>query len=307
MRLRTLAATALLLLPSPSLTAQTPAGPAPLPDIHTLIDRVRERYKELETLRKSYIFTITEVADEFSSNGSKKTHTDVFQAFFVRNTEVRQHISRDGQPLSPGDAKKEQERVDKLVAELKAGKVKHEHDNISLSASGLLKVAVFSNARREQHNGRPVLAFDYKGDPHAHADDIGQQIMRDLAGTLWVDERDSAILRLTGTLQDNFHVAGGLLVNIKKGSRFDFTQAPVNGEIWFPEAFAAHVDGRFLLLKGFNGDAHLSFSDYRKLKTSVTILPGSHMVDENGQPQPEPPPSSTPTQPTGPPVPPPRN
>jgi hypothetical protein len=122
--------------------------------------------------------------------------------------------------------------------------------------------------------------------------------MRQLAGTLWVDERDEAILRLNGSLQQNFHVGGGLLVNIKKGSWFDFTEAPVNGEIWFPAQFSAHVDGRFLLLKGFNGDGRDTFSEYRKLKTSVTILPGTQLVPHDNQPSPSTPdPGNTEPQP----------
>jgi hypothetical protein len=238
---------------------------------------------------------VTQVADEFSSDGSKKTHTDEYQAFYVGNTQVLQHISHDGKPLSPDDANKEQQRVDKLVARLKSHENKSPRDDIHLSASGLLKVATFSNPRREPLNGRPTLVFDYKGDPHAHAKDLGDEIMRQLAGTLWVDEHDDAIVRLKGTLQENFHVGGGLLVNIKKGSWFDFTQSLVNKEIWFPTLFAAHVDGRFLLLKGFNGDAHQAFSDYRKLTTSVTILPGTEVLNGTDTATPQPPASASPT------------
>ena len=96
-------------------------------------------------------------------------------------------------------------------------------------------------------------------------------------------------------------------MNIKKGSWFDFTQTPVNGEIWFPAEFTAHVDGRFLLVKGFNGDARDTFSDYRKMRTSVTILPGTQILDdadtpENASPSAassptEPPPATPPLQP----------
>lgn len=265
----------------------TPSTPsAPLPDIETLLARVRSRYDALESLRKTYVCTMTQVADEFSSSGSKKTHTDVYQAFYVANTEVLQHISRDGKPLSPEEAQKEQQRVDKLVAKLKSQQNKPAKDEVHLSASRLLKLATFSNPRREVLNGRPTLVFDYKGDPHAPAKDLSDQIMRELAGTIWVDERDSAILHLTGSLQENFHVVGGLLVNIKKGSWFDFTQAPVNGEIWFPKQFTAHVDGRFLLFKGFNGDGRDTFSDYRKLKTSITILPGTKVVTDSADSNP---------------------
>ena len=280
--------------PSPTVASSDPAPDlsAPLPDIQTLLTRVRARYDALESLRKHYICTMTQVADEFSSDSSKKTHTDEYRAFYVNNTLVLQHISRDGKPLSPDDEKKEQERVNKLVARLKSRENKPSKDDIRLSASSLLKVATFTTPRREALNGRPTLVFDYQGDPHAQAKNLGEEIMRELAGTLWVDERDASIVRLNGTLQQNFHVGGGLLVNIRKGSWFNFTQSLVNSEIWFPTEFSAHVDGRFLLIKGFNGNARQTFSDYRKLTTSVTILPGTQVLDDSDplapstQPQP---------------------
>ena len=284
--------------PSSAITSSDPAPDlsAPLPDIETLLTRVRARYDALDSLRKRYICTMTQVADEFSSNGSKKSHTDQYQAFYVNNTLVQQHVSRDGRPLSPDDAKKEQQRVDKLVARLKSHEDKPSKDDIRLSASRLLKVATFTNPRREVLNGRPTLVFDYKGDPHAHTNNLGDEIMRQLAGTLWIDERENAIVRLNGTLQQNFHVGGGLLVNIRKGSWFNFTQSLVNSEIWFPTELSAHVDGRFLLIKGFNGNASQTFSDYRKLTTSVTILPGTQVLDDSDAPtpqaQPQPPPVS---------------
>ena len=274
--------------PPTSATSTTDAAPVdastPLPDIQTLLARVRARYDALESLRKTYVCTMSQVADEFSSNGSKKTHTDEYQAFYVANTEVLQHLSHDGKPLSAQEAQKEQERVDKQLAKLKSKENKPAKDEVRLSASALLRLATFSNPRREVLNNRPTLVFDYVGNPHAPAKDLSEEIMRELTGTLWIDERDNAILRLNGTLQENFHIGGGLLVNIKRGSWFDFTEAPVNGEIWFPEQFTAHVDGRFLLLKGFNGNARDTFSDYRKLKTSITILPGTKVLDDSNAP-----------------------
>lgn len=285
--------------PAPSTSPQTitsDAAAAPLPDIHTLIDRVHAHTIALENLRKKYICTVIQTADEFSSDGSKKTHTDQYQAFYVGNNEIFQHISRDGKPLSPADEKKEQERVDKLVAKLKSQDNKPDKDQVILSSTGLLKMAAFTNPRREIINGRPTIAFDYKGNPNAKADNLGEEVMRRLAGTLWVDERDDAIVRFYGTLDENFHVGGGLLVNIKKGSWFNFTFEHVNGEIWFPAQTTGHVDGRFLLFKGINGDLRQTFTDYRKLKTSVTILPGTQVLEDGHAT----PPVLNPTQPTSP-------
>ena len=291
---------------SPTAAISGTASPdpsTPLPDIETLLARVRARSDALESLRKSYVCTMTQVADEFSANGSKKTHTDVYQAFYVANTEVLQHISRDGKPLSSEDTKKEQERVDKLVAKLKSQESKPSKDDIHLT-SALLKVGTFTNPRREVLNGRPTLVFDYKGNPHSPAANLGEEIMRESAGTLWVDERDSSIVRLNGALQENFRVGGGLLVNVKKGSSFDFIQALVNGEIWFPSQLTSHFDGRFLLFKGFDGNARDTFSDYRKLKTSITILPGTKVVTDSADSSAAPPSSEPGTaQPATPPHP----
>lgn len=239
---------------------------------------------------------MTQVADEFSSDGAKKTHTDQYEAFYIENAEILQHTAHDGKPLSPEEAKKEQERVDKLAAKLKSRANKPEKNDFRLT--DLWKVATFTNPRREIINGRATLVFDYKGNPDVKADNLGKEIMRQLAGTLWVDERDNAILRLNGTLEQNFHVGGGLLINIRKGSSIDFTQSLINGEIWFPAEFKAHVDGRFLLVKGFNGDGHQTFSDYRKLRTSVTILPGTPVLEEPAaSPQPSTPQTPPPTPP----------
>ena len=163
--------------------------------------------------------------------------------------------------------------------------------------SNLLKVTTFSNERRELVNGRPTIHFDYTGDPSAKASDMAQEVMKKLTGELWLDEEDATVVRLQGKLKDNFHVGGGLLVNVKAGSWFDMNTAHLNGEIWFVQHLQAHADGRFLLFKGFNGDANITFSDYRKMKTGVTILPGSQVIGEDGKPIVEPEAPKTPAVP----------
>ncbi len=272
----------------PSQTV-APTADKPLPKVDDLIATAKARQSANEELRKSYTCRQTVVADEFDSHGNKKgTHTDEYEVWDVQNVEIHQHVAHDGNPLPPDQAKKEQERVDKEVASVKDGSHKGSRGNVALSVTNLLKVTTFSNERRETVNGRPTIHFDYTGDPDAKASDIGQEVMKKLTGELWLDEEDAAVVRLEGKLKENFHVAGGLLVNVKAGSWFRMNTIHLNGEIWFVEHLQAHADGRFLLFKGFNGDANITFSDYRKMRTGVTILPGSRVIGEDGKPVPEP-------------------
>lgn len=252
-----------------------------------LIARMKTRATLVADLNKNYTFKETIVADDFDSHGNKKgTHTDEYQVWYVKNVEVQQHLSHDGKPLKEDDERKEQERVNKKVASIKDGSYKPPKGNVGISVAGLMKVVTFTNERRTEINGRPTIMFDYTGDPHAKTAVLTDEIMKRLKGQVWLDEQDAALVRLQGTLAENFHVAGGLLVNVKAGSWFDYYTLRINDEVWFPKTFDAHVDGRILLLKGFDGDAHMTFSEYRKMKTTVTLLPGSQVIDETGKPIP---------------------
>jgi len=271
----------------PSANPTTHTDDKPLPDITSLIARAKANQAHLEEIRKNYLCTLTSIVDDFDSKGTKKgTHTDVYQVFFVDKFQINQHTMHDGKPLNESEARKEQERVDKEIAEIKAGKRKPNQNN-SGYITMLLKVATFSNPRRVDMDGRSTIAFDYTGDPHAKTSDVAEVIASHLAGTVWIDEQDAAIHKLNGTLEENFHVAGGLLVNVKKDSHFEIMTEHVNGEIWFTHTLVAHVDGHILLFKGFDSDPNITFSDYRKMKTSVTISPGNHVIGPDGEPLPE--------------------
>jgi len=275
----------------------------PLPDLPTLLARARAHSDASQELAKNYTCKMTVVADDLDSMGDNKgTHSDEYQVFFVNKIELHQHVAHDGKPLSDADAKKEQKRIDKLTADIKAGKAKSA-GGMTIHISSLLKQAKAGPPVREVLDGRPTLRFEYTGDPDAKATDLPEEVMKKLAGTVWIDEEDASIVRITGELAENFHVAGGLVANIKSGSHFEMESVRIHNEVWFVHHISVHGDGRILLFKGFDFNQDVTFSDYRKMKTTVTLEPGSQVIDENGKPihdadeEPAPPATSAP-QPT---------
>jgi len=255
----------------------------PLPDLPTLLERARAHSDTSQELAKNYTCKMTVIADDLDSNGNQKgTHSDEYQVFFVNKVELHQHVAHDGKPLSSSDAKKEQQRIDKLTADIKANKTKTA-GGMTIHISSLLKQAKAGPAVREIVNDRPTLRFDYTGDPDAKATDLPEEVMKKLTGTVWIDEEDASIVRITGSLAENFHVAGGLVANIKSGSHFEMESVRIHNEVWFVHHVSVHSDGRILLFKGFDFNQDVTFSDYRKMKTTVTLEPGSQMIDENGK------------------------
>jgi hypothetical protein len=89
---------------------------------------------------------------------------------------------------------------------------------------------------------------------------LNEDLSKKLQGTVWIDEADRQVARLEAAFDDNFRVAGGLVANVQKGSRFNFDQTPVNGEIWLPTGAEISLEMRLLLFKGIH--QHITERDY---------------------------------------------
>ena len=135
------------------------------------------------------------------------------------------------------------------------------------------------NPRRVLFRGRSTIVFDFAGRHDAKTHGFAEDASKKIAGTLWVDEHDRQVARMEARFIDNFHLAGGLLANVQKGSSFYFDQAQVNGEIWFPTGAEGHVAARVLLVKGVRQHIVEHDSDYERFSVkdepskTVTVVP----------------------------------
>jgi hypothetical protein len=140
-------------------------------------------------------------------------------------------------------------------------------------------LGAFTNARRVLLNGRDTIAVDFAGDPKAKTKNRAEDAIRDMVGTIWIDEQDHRLVRVEGHFVNAFKIAGGLVANIQKDTRFSMQQTKINDEAWLPSSIDARGTARFLLFFNFNGSVHAVQSDYRKFRATSTILPGVTRVD----------------------------
>ena len=99
------------------------------------------------------------------------------------------------------------------------------------------QMGTFSNIRRVQLKGRDTIAIDYQGNPHAKSHTMLDGIFRNLAGTVWVDEQDHALVRIEGHVFEDYKVGGGLLADVHKGATIEAEWIKVNDEVWLPAWF----------------------------------------------------------------------
>jgi hypothetical protein len=260
---------------------------SPLPDVPTLMHEVEEHQRAAETIQKDYLYH--EVArEQHGDNG--KVEIREYDVFWLHGVEVHKLTRKDGRELTADEQRKESERIDKEVEKAQERKRKAEekkqetdsHGDEEVTVSRFLELGKFSEPRRVLLNGRDTIAVDYAGDPKAKTRNRLESVIRDLSGTLWIDEQDRAISRMEGHFARSFKIGGGMLMSIKEGTSFSMDQKKINQEVWLPARIEGRGAARVMLLVGFNGSVQITESDYRKFKATSTILPGLATVKESG-------------------------
>jgi len=291
-----------------SAPSDSPRGDdPPLPPLRELLLDLDRNEKSVEVKARDYTYHVHEDQQEFDGNGTvKKTSSADSESLTINGVRVNRVVARGGKPLTPDDVRKEDERIDKELVKARERREKNEgkgedvnsRGDVLIPASRVLVLGTFTNLRRELLAGRPTIVMDYAGSPEAKTHGPAEGVIRDLVGTVWVDEADRVLVRGQGHFLNDFKIAGGLVVSIHKGFSFEFQAAKVNDDAWLPASFAGQGSARVLLFNSINGSLHATISNYRKFRTDVTIQPASHVLDENGNPLPE---QTAPPQPAQPP------
>ncbi len=249
--------------------------PAALPDAATMLREVEAHQKQLDKVREDYTFRSVQTTRQLDSSGNtKKVETEEHEVFFVNREQVQKLVRKDGKDLTPDQARKEQDRVNKEVLKIsKPGYSNPDKDEITVSR--LLQIVAFSRPRRVQLNGRDTIAFDFAGDPHAKTHGRGEDALKKVSGTIWIDEADREVTRMSATLDENYHVGFGLLASVAKGSSVVFDQALIRNEAWLPTAIALHLQARAFLVAGFRAEVDIRFDQYKKFQTDAVQQPGA--------------------------------
>jgi hypothetical protein len=258
-----------------SLPASAAGQNNALPDAATMLREVEAHQKQLDKVRENYTFRAVQTVHQLDSSGNtKKVETEEHEVFFVNGRQVEKLVRKDGKDLSPEQARKEQDRVNKEVLKIsQPGYVNPEKDEITVTR--LLQIVTFSRPRRVRLNERDTIAFDFTGDQRAKTHGRDEDALKKVSGTIWVDEADHEVSRMSATLDDNYHVGFGLLASVAKGSNVVFDQALIRNEAWLPTAIALHLQARAFLVAGFRADVEVRFDQYKKFQTDAVQQPGA--------------------------------
>ncbi|HJZ64121.1 MAG TPA: hypothetical protein VKD70_07380 [Candidatus Acidoferrum sp.] len=253
-----------------------------LPDLKKLFEEIDANQKAIDKIRENYAGRRSEEESEMDKNG-KVTHRELreYTFFYLNGQEVSTLVAKDNKPLMQKEQDKENENTRKRIEEIQKQQAKKQAKEEKKQEKGdkdkgdepgieiFLHVCQFVNPRHERFRGQDVLVFDFEPNPEYKAHSLVEGIVQKLAGVVWVDEKAHQVVRIEGYFVGDAKIAGGLLVNLQKGSSFIVEQAFLNNEVWLPTYAEAHIGARVLLVKGFKVNEVTRYSDYKRFNVET--------------------------------------
>jgi hypothetical protein len=254
-----------------------------LPDLKKLFAEIDANQKVVDKIKENYTGRRATEETEFNSSGKvTKTEREEYTFFYLDGEEISTQVGKDGKPLSADEQAKQNERTRKHIEEIQKSQAKKDQKQEKAQEEGknqkdedepgieiFLHACQFVNPRHERYRGQDVLVFDFEGNPEYKAKNIAERVVQQLAGVVWVDEKQHEVARLEAYFVKDFRFAGGLLANLQKGTSFVFEQAFVNNEVWLPVYEEAHVGVRLLLVKGIKVNEVTRYSDYQRFNVET--------------------------------------
>src|SRR4051812_32816023 len=224
------------------------------PEPIALIRAAVEREKVNDKKAREYMYVEREVNRKKRGDGFK-TEIETSEVFYLYGDRIKRRIAKDDKPLSESEAKKEEERIAKLV---------EKHKNASESDRKKKE----EQAHKEEEDDQKVFdevahAFDFKMEG---VDSLGgrdawviqceprkdyrpktkeAKILQKVRFKVWIDKEETQWAKVEADVIDGIGF-GLFLAKLERGAHFQIQAMRVNEEVWLPTHVALTADARVL-------------------------------------------------------------
>jgi hypothetical protein len=261
------------------------AATAPLSQdqIRDLIRQAAE--KDIENDKKQRDYTYIQREEEHKLDGKdqiKSTESRTYEIMVLYEEPVRKLIAKDDKPLGDSDARKEDEKVQKIIEKRKnesegdrgkrLKKLDKDREDGRRFVTEIADAYTFRLAGTENMEGRETLVIDADPRPGYEPHMKDARFLPKFRFRVWLDQTDKQWVKLDIQCIDTVSV-GLFLLRVHKGSSIQIEQLRVNDEVWLPRHVSLKLDARLALLKGLNIAEDVTYRDYKKFRTDTKIVP----------------------------------
>jgi hypothetical protein len=171
--------------------------------------------------------------------------------FETKDGAVARLIAINDKPLSAEDEQKEQDRLNQLLSDpSRQWHRKQSEDEDTRRVTKVLRALpeAFDYRFVESIDGPTgkVDKFTFSPNPHYSPPDLETQVLKGMAGEIWIDKAQERVTRLEGRLQQDVDIGWGILGRLSQGGWIVIEQSDVADHQWRTVHFKLMMSGRVL-------------------------------------------------------------
>jgi len=251
--------------------------------IRDLIRNSADKDVENNKRKQDYTYIRRDEERKLDNKGKvKSTESKTYEIMILAGEHAEKLIAMDDKPLSEKDAKKEDEKIQKLVSKgekesendrkKRLAKAEKEREEERQFVREVADAYQFHLRGMEDVNGRPSYVIDANPLPGYKPRLKDAKILPKVRMRLWIDKVEQQWVKIDIECIDTFSI-GLFLARVNKGSTIHVEQTRVNDEVWLPRYLNLKVDAKIALLKNFDAEYDVTFKDYQKFRTDAVIRP----------------------------------
>jgi hypothetical protein len=262
--------------------------------IEQLLRVVAEKDIENDKLQRNYTYIERQVENRLDGRGQiKSSEVKTYEVLEIYGEQVERLTEKHDQPLSPKDAAKEEEKIQKIIDKRKSEsddqrrkreeREEKEREDDRKFVTEIADAYNFKLIGTVLVGGRPAWVIQGEPRPGYVPHMREAKFLPKFHGRVWIDEADLQLAKMDVECLDTISF-GVFLARFHKGSRITLEQTRVNDEVWLPEHLTAKIDVRLGLVKNFDVDLEQTFRDYKKFGSSSRFIAGTEVKPPQNEP-----------------------
>lgn len=178
----------------------------------------------------------------------------------------------NGQPLTPDQRSKDEERMKKLVEDAgERAKREHRESQDEEKAKELLKAIPDAFIFRYDGTEGYLIRLTFTPNPHYSPPTRELMVYHAMVGKLWADRSALRLAMIEGRLIEEVKFGWGLLGHLDKGGTFKVAQKNVGDNHWDTVFLDVNMQGRIVIFKSLSVRQKEELTDFRRMPDDLTI------------------------------------
>lgn len=239
---------------------------------------------DIVNMERARAYTMEQFETERTLNAKGEivsTETKKSELLFVHGDPHYRLVEKNGKPLSENDAKKEEEKLRKLLdtraretptqREKRLAESEKERTRRHDILKEVPEIFDLKLLGTERIDGREVYVLDAAPKPGFKARTKNGKFASKMKGRIWIDASEFQLVKVDCETIEPMSF-GWVLARLNKGAQIQFEQTRVNDEVWLPRRMRIRYEAKVVMVKNMRGEVEHTLSNYRKFQSDSKIV-----------------------------------